>query len=195
MNSLAVSLAIRPDGRFLYVGDAGISVYAVDAANGALSIVSNSPAPAPFTDAIAIDAQGKFAFVSDSVNMISAYAIDPVTGLLTAVSMNQPASPSTSAASVTLRPDGKFAYVVYGGAIWGFSIDSETGALAAVSGPFATGVYAGAFAIDPSGKYAFAITEDGTITSYSINSSFGELTPISGAVAQIGPGGGVITVR
>ena len=97
---------------------------------------------------------------------------------------------------MSLTPDGKFAYVVYGQAIWGYAIDSGTGAVAAVSrSPFATGVDPGSFAIDSSGKYSFVNTEDGTLTSYSINSSSGILSPITGAVAQIGSGASVMTVR
>jgi 6-phosphogluconolactonase (cycloisomerase 2 family) len=189
------SIAIRPDGKFLYVGDAGISVYAVDPMTGALTSVSESPGP-QFSYAIAIDPQGKFAYVNDEVDLISVYSIDPITGML--ASMNHEANNAPGRASVRVTPDGRFVYVMQlsGETVSGYAVDSAIGALTAVAGsPFTTGADTAALAIDPSGKYAYVATADGKITSYSIDSASGSLSPIPGAVAQAAPGGASIAIR
>jgi 6-phosphogluconolactonase (cycloisomerase 2 family) len=64
-----------------------------------------------------------------------------------------------------------------------FSIDNSTGVLTPLSGtPVATGLYPGGPYLHPTGKFLYVTNGgDGTISGYTINSTSGALTLISGS--------------
>ena len=90
---------------------------------------------------------------------------------------------------IRVTPDGKFVVVVNQGTsnVSVFSLDSTTGALAAVPGsPFASGSAPGPVEIDPSGKFVFVGDTGGnSLSAYTIDST-GSLTPVSGTPVPLG---------
>ncbi len=94
-------------------------------------------------------------------------------------------------------PTGKFLYVALSnaGSIAAFTIDSSTGALTPVSNsPFPTASTPDTktyeLTISPSGKFLYAFNYNGnTIAAFTINSTNGELTTVSGSPFLINPAG------
>ncbi|MBI4197026.1 MAG: beta-propeller fold lactonase family protein [Deltaproteobacteria bacterium] len=149
-------MAITPDGNFLYVVDDGTSTvwgFSVNASTGALNQLDLSPSELPnekYLDLgdnaglsdITIDPTGKFLYTVDTndSNGLRAFAINTSNGFLTQISTY--AVGGTTPTRVRLDPTGKFLYVVNPGSnnISGFTVNSSTGALTAISGsPFSAG--------------------------------------------------------
>lgn len=93
--------------------------------------------------------------------------------------------------AVVVHPSGRFLFSAnsggpsLAGTISAFTIDSATGALAAVPGsPFATGDPAMAIAVDPAGKFLYVSTRNASpccssgIAAFTIDPSSGVLTPM-----------------
>ena len=93
-------------------------------------------------------------------------------------------------------PTPKFAYVTNYcptsgvcliGTVSAYTINSSTGALRAVAGsPFAAGQFPISVTVDPSGRFAYVANEcesctRGTVSAYTINSSTGALSVVSGS--------------
>ena len=99
-----------------------------------------------------------------------------------------------SASGTTLQAQSAgFVYVTNGGAggncctnagsISAYSIDSQTGALLPVPGsPFPDPRYPWSIAVDPKGRFAYAINiADDTISAYAIDGNTGALRPVPGS--------------
>jgi 6-phosphogluconolactonase (cycloisomerase 2 family) len=201
------SVTVDPSGRFAYVANLGsgnvtgdVSAYTIDSITGALSPVAGSPFLAgTFPDSVTVDSSGRFAYVVNEcgnvfcslIGSVSAYAIDSTTGALSPV----PGSPFTtgmSPRSVTVDPSGKFAYVANGSSsdVSAYTIDSTTGTLSPVTGsPFGAGAGPRSVAVDPSDKFSyvanqcgdFACTVIGNVSAYTLDSSTGALSPVTGS--------------
>ena len=207
LSPAASSIAVDPSGKFLYVANASsenIAAYTINPSNGALTAVSGSPFPVPLYYAcpLAIDPSGKFLYVTQCLSgnqqyVIAAYTIDSTTGALTAIRGSPfPEGSYTGPHAVAVDPSGKFVYVAnaFGvgpnppSSISAYIIDSATGALSAVAGsPFLTRTFAGGLAVDPSGKFVYVGNAGSnqpnqpTVSAYSIDTSTGALTPVSGS--------------
>jgi 6-phosphogluconolactonase len=187
-------MAVDPTGKFAYVtnldsytGVAGVSGYAINAANGALTQVNGSPFQASFGPlGVAVDPTGKFAYVtniglgtSGNPGSISAYRVKVVSGALTQVK-GSPFAAGTSPFNVAVDPTGKFTYVInlYSNDVSAYRIDARSGALTQVAGsPFATGAYPDGLAIAPTGKFAYVADGDSdSVSAYTINATSGALT-------------------
>jgi DNA-binding beta-propeller fold protein YncE len=83
---------------------------------------------------------------------------------------------------VAIDPAGKYLYLADNSGVYGFSIDSGSGALTPVTGSPFPSVSAGGLTVDPSGQYVVVLTVDNTQV-YSINRSTGGLTAVNGLVA------------
>jgi 6-phosphogluconolactonase (cycloisomerase 2 family) len=199
-------LTIDPDQKFVYHGysesnlpaQGKLEIYSLDAATGATTAVFGTPykVDAPI-QCVEFEPTGKFGFASASYNntndQLVTFSRDQVTGLLTQINtISLPSAPSTPA----IDPQGHFLYLVsqyvtVGGQalVYGFSIDSSTGALTAIPGtPFAVGIGATEFAIHPNGKYAYLSNTAGTtIDWYAIDASTGKLTPLGSIAPCINP--------
>jgi 6-phosphogluconolactonase (cycloisomerase 2 family) len=143
-----------------------LHVYAVNSSTGGLTEVSGSPFPAgqsPFD--LAVDPTGRYVYVINSLsNDISAYAVSASTGMLTPV----PGSPfptGPNPIAISIDPTGRFLYVssfnvTSAGTendLYVYSIDSTSGALAALSGsPLTLGNMISSLRFDSKGNFAYA---------------------------------------
>ena len=178
-------------------GEGNVSAYAIDPNTGALTEITGSPFAAGGTSfSVAVDPTGTYAYVANwGSNNVSAYAINFSTGALTEIT-GSPFTAGTNPISVAVDPTSKFAYVVNytDGTVSAYTINSSTGALTEITGsPFAAGG-AGALsfsvAVDPTGKFAYVANggfmDAGTVSAYTINSSTGALTEITGSPLAAG---------
>ena len=146
-------------------------------------------------DSIAVDPTGKFAYVANSgTNNVSMYTINGTTGALTFIGR---IAAGIGPASVTVDPSGKFVYVAnesnsddLAGNVSMYTINSTTGALASIGSPVAADFGAHSVGVDPRSKFAYVANDGifqetgGSLSTYTINSTTGALTPtgtISGA--------------
>jgi len=79
----------------------------------------------------------------------------------------------------------QFAYVANSSSadVWGYAIDSATGALTPISGsPFPAEVGPLSVAVDPTGRFAYVLNHGGSdnVSGYAIDPTSGALTFISG---------------
>ncbi len=182
-----------PGSSLLYATDiAAIDAFTISAA-GVPTALSGSPFVSESNYSLTVDPSGNFLYASDvdPPGGILAFTTDS-TGALTAVLDSPFTIPGQTVADsqpLGLVDTGSYVYAALSLAnqIAGFSIASGTGALTPVPGsPFSAGtnptavVSAGNFlyAINPSNG---SISSDGTISGYSINSTTGVLTPLSGS--------------
>jgi 6-phosphogluconolactonase (cycloisomerase 2 family) len=190
-----ISVAVNPAGTFVYVAnEGGVWVYRIDASTGALTAVPGSPlAAGNNTNSVAVNPAGTFVYVAnegDTFNdgTVSAYRINASTGALTAVP-GSPFATGGGSSSVTVNPEGTFAYVTNigdpsnDGTVSAYRINASTGALTAVPGsPFATGSDPTSVAVNPAGTVAYVANwGDGTVSVYRMNASTGALTPVPGS--------------
>jgi 6-phosphogluconolactonase (cycloisomerase 2 family) len=209
----ALSVAVSPSGRSLYVANWGegdtagsVSVFTVNGTTGALTFTANVRAPcdtvppnpgscAPWS--VALDPSGKFAYVANeggfAPTSVSMYAIDPTTGDLTFIGIVG-VEARYRATAVAVDPLGRFAYV---GSSTGlpngvsvvatYTIDPTTGALTLVGG-IAGGPWA---AVHPSGKFVYVMSSSSTLT-YTVNPTTGVLTSVgttAGSLMAMDPSG------
>jgi 6-phosphogluconolactonase len=194
-----VDVTVDPSGQFVYMANYGgaISAFTIDSVTGALTAVSGSPfatAPpivadlVPGVNSITIDPTGKFLYAAiNAGNDISAYVIDSSTGALTPVA-GSPFPAGSVPMTVRVDPSGRYAYVTNmdSDSISAYLINSSTGALTPIPGsPFLNsvgGAWPTGLAIDPSGQFVYVLNQLlNSISAFSINTSTGALTPISGA--------------
>ena len=179
-----------PDGGQIVPGT--ISAYTINASSGHITAVSGSPfAAGSCPQSITTDPSGKFAYVANSGSTtVSAYTINSSSGALTAIN-GSPFAAGVSPFSVTVDPSGRFAYVAnYAShSISAYTINTSTGILTAVSdSPYPTGAtYPFGVTVDPTGQFLYVAdspalgTPDGIILAFTINSSSGALTAVSGS--------------
>ena len=202
-------LVIHPSGKYLYAvnqGSNNVSGFAIDQTSGGLTPVLGSPFPTPPSifstenpTGMAIDPAGRFLFVSSSNTPdLFAFTIDPNTGTLSAVAgspfslgcvsfMLQTTIPPTgcSPGGIAVDPSGAFLYVTggYANAVYGLSIDPNTGALALLPGsPVATTPYPDFITTNGGVVYVSNnASSPSSVSIFSLNSTTGGLAPISGS--------------
>ena len=164
-----------------------VSAFQVDATTGAVLATIN-PIAGPQSAGGIVVTSTNFLYVSDFINnAVNAFSVDNTSGALTPVS----GSPfiigsSQGAGGLATAPAGKFLFVTEPNSnqVAAFTINSS-GQLKAVAGsPFAAGSFPVEAVVDPSGKFLYVSNNQdvlGTISGYTINSSTGVLTPISGS--------------
>jgi len=196
--SSSAAVQADPAGKFLYVANrvsGDISGFTITATTGRLTPMA-APFPVEFgVDAVAIDPTGKFLHaVSAQSNNLWSFSIDTAGALTNLSSPPLTIDPAVSSSSaIALDPSGKYLFTVANlNSIYSFARDTTTGALGTVSGS-PVPVDFGTFAIttDPAGKFVIAVsnagsTVFGTISVYSLNSTSGKLTLVSGSQPHIG---------
>jgi 6-phosphogluconolactonase len=198
------SVAVDPSSPFAYVANSNsevrkgnVSAYTINSSTGALRAVPGSPFSAGYGPAaVAVDPTGGFAYVANecasvscTAGNVSAYMINTSTGALSAIA-GSPFAAGNFPEAMTVDPSGRFAYVANAvdDTVSAYTINSSTGALRAVSGsPFAAGNFPVSVTVDPSGQFAYVVNafgEDsgaGDVSAYTINSSTGALSAVSGS--------------
>lgn len=201
---LTSSLTADPSGRFLYAmnGDATTTIFGIDPNTGALASLGNLPSRAGTSMAITsgtapVAYTPQFAYVANSgppggTNNISGYSINSSTGVLSAVS-GSPFAEGFSPTSLVTDPLAPYLYVTNkcsdlsctstSGSVSAYVINPTAGSLSSIlSSPFAAGTGPLAAAVDPSGRFAYAVNNtDNTLSAYTINSSTGALAPMIGS--------------
>ena len=139
---------------------------------------------------IQFEPSGKFGYsvslINNQSNPIVIFARNASDGTLSV--KNTVALASQGNGGIVIDPLGQYLYLssIYSGAgtqalAYGFAIDSNTGALAAVPGtPFQLSNNAGQFAVDQSGRFLYMSNTNGaSIDVYSIDRATGKLTSVS----------------
>jgi 6-phosphogluconolactonase len=124
-----------------------------------------------------------------SNNQILAYSVNLSTGALGQPMM---AAGPSAAAGMVASPSGKFVYAADGfaSAVDVFSLNSTTGALAAISGsPVSLGALPFGIAMDSAGKFLYAPEEvSAGVGAFTVNSSTGVLAAVTGSPFATGNG-------
>lgn len=186
--------------------------YSIDPASGALSL-SGEADPLPIADSynfIVNDPSGYFLYVGEA-DRVQMYSLDSSTGALAGVSpegmfvssVGNPRVPVVTRATAPVNYVPRFLYVTFNNSklIYGFSIDTTTGALTDLPGsPFpgsssalmdSPGYYV--FTGDPSGKFLYtsgSYGPDSIVTAFSIDSITGALSEV-GNYTSTGPTGSI----
>ena len=171
-------ITVDPTGKFGFVpNDADVLAFAIDSSTGSLTLSPGSPFAAVLAISVTVDPTGKFAYVVDNscgtdtpTGLVTAFGIDASTGALSEIS-SFPAGACPQ--SITMHPSGKFAYVVAQTGIFGYAINSVTGALAPVSGSPFPGGSTHALTVDTSGHFAYTVAPSNAVSAYTIDSTTG----------------------
>ena len=205
-----LQLSIDPAGTLLYgTSENALCAFTINSTTGALTPVAGSPFLAASGDTLGsptFDPTAPFLYVSDTpsaatTSSVVAYSINATTGVPTAVST----TPTTAAISaMTIDTAGKFLYVstplggfgpttacdASGNLTCGFSINSATGSLTALSTSGNLARPGGRVQFDPSGQFivVFPLGSDGGAYSAArFNSSTGALTAMRQQAPESGP--------
>ena len=193
--SVPFQAVISPSGKFLYVGNegtapythnegSGVSVFAINPTNGALTLVPGSPFSAGrAADFLAFDISGAYLYVLNAAsNDISTFTVDAATGSLT--SMGAPIAVGVNPQAIAVDPSGKFVLVANGTSnnVSVFAINPSTGALTQVPGsPFVSGRVPYRFAFGAGGKFVYVNNDGAGLSAYSLNATTGELAALAGS--------------
>lgn len=204
VGAVPISMAINSAGSFMYVANdddptSTVSGYAIDRLTGALAPISSSPFPGGFDPtAVRVHVTGKFVYVFDGGNnSIRRYAADPTTGTLTFLDFTVVPNGAANIGEIELDATGKFLYELNGGSvnnivgsqiIFGYQIDSATGALTLIPGaPFSDlNFEVASLAVDPTSRFAYIPGIDdnrriGSVSGYSIDPGTGVLAALVGS--------------
>lgn len=178
-----------------------IAAYYIDQSTGATiqgqhGVVSAGNAPW----SLAVSPTAGFLYADNELdNTVSGYTIDPTTGVLTAVAGSPFAvGAALSSAgpyphSIAVDPQGHYVYVLdWQGDVVAFGINSSTGALTSLSTTtLPTGI--GAIALTVSSRNVLYVignpsgNGDAEVAAYSVNTSTGALTAVSGSPFMFAP--------
>jgi 6-phosphogluconolactonase len=177
--------AVDPSGHFAYVssfGDHTISAYKISP-SGALTPMGTAATTFDEVYLLGFSPEG-FLYSSGCCQSqsVTEYSVDPATGALTQLGIFSSASNQSSAPwAFAFNPTGTYAYVgntdatLAGYTISSFTVDSVTGAMTR-NGADTPTVGALVVAVDPSGRFLFALSQSGTIWQFKIGST-GTLVP------------------
>jgi 6-phosphogluconolactonase (cycloisomerase 2 family) len=211
---------VDPSGSFLYVavldscgdGCAGaISAFKINT-DGSLTEIAGSPFKTDYgAIGIAVHPSGHFVYSINSSNCckttdtVSVFQVNATSGALTEVAGSPFALPGAVTSGFfaefgAVHPNGQFLYVTAltnnnttNGSVYGFSIDTTSGALTSLSGsPFAAGLNPLGIDVDSIDNFLFVVNAgpiggsrppgvDGNIMVYKIDASTGNLTPVQGS--------------
>ncbi len=195
----AITAAIDPQGRFLYVGNSGdnaLYAYVIDVASGALNPVMGSPfmldaAPA----GVCFHPAGGFAYVSSIAlsatgqGGIRVFSVDPVSGVPHQID-GSPFATSIFGGALAVHPNGNFLF------------DGSFGLHVLAIDPTTRGVHeladsprAGAqsdnsavdIALDPLGQYLYASDNTGKVTGYRVDATTAAFGPVDGSPYDLLP--------
>ena len=202
------SMAITPDGKFLYVttGTSGtfIEAYAIDETSGDITPLPGSPFSLtadcgfamPFASA---DLAGRYLYLaSGNVSGLSGVAIEQTTGTLQELAGSPFPEPGsafcqTRFSGLAVDPAGRFLYAgTFFNSIEKFAINAGNGALRRINNANSFGSHysgSGVLQIDPSGNFLYTFGDSGLpghdvfdeLIGFAIDPSTGALTPVPGS--------------
>jgi 6-phosphogluconolactonase len=191
--NLPFKVGVDPSGKLLLVSVCPLTFashcnpamlgFTID--HGALTPAAGSPiADVGGPCYIRIDPLDRFVFLELYGQSCGQLSINPKSGSISVAGQGT----SSFAGLYAITPSGKFGYStqsVDSNNITGYAINATTGALTLV-GNFPAQHYPAAIAIDPLGKFAYALGDD--ISAYTVDANTGALTPISGSPFPINAG-------
>ena len=221
---VALSIAIDPGGWFAWVFTTnGIYGYQIDQSNGNLWAMPGSPFPLNGTPmkepsgylygqpyGIAVDPNGNFVFVVYyGSNTVVSYQINRSSG---AITPKATVAGSGEMTAVTADFTGQYVYAINNetdgpdaaGAVWGYQINQNNGALTAVPGSpytFPANTYAGGSVSStmlPSGSpasvllYALTAGPTGDVWGYAVDYGTGALTAVPGSPVYVDGAGSAL---
>jgi len=183
--------AATPNGKFLYVANAGtdaigVSGYRIDQSTGLLT--PTSPAEFPTTGdfqplGIAVDLNSTHLYTTNA-QTVSAFTIDATSGVLSDIPGTPVTVPATSNLQmVTLTPDSRFLYAtdLINNRVWEFAI-SASGLPVRMDSFVATGNSPEGMAMDSEGKFLFVANWlSNSISRFAITPGTGVLVSIGAA--------------
>jgi len=187
--------AVNPAGNFLYVtsnNDSDVAAFSINAATGALTLVSGSPfSVASDAASLTIAPSGKFAYIAggDGTSVVSAFNINAATGALTPVT-GSPFAAGINPSSVTVDPTGTLLYVTNQGSneVWAYAINAASGALTLLKTvrtqgqPGSMALSTGTTPVTYTPRFAYVANySDNDVSAYTINATTGALTQITGS--------------
>jgi 6-phosphogluconolactonase len=189
----ATGVAVAPSGRFLYfVNDTHCGWAEINAATGGFAGSNgNAGFGSPGKSALAIDPNGRFAYVAIAVDpgAIETYSIHAHTGVLAPTAA--PAAPTGSMPrSIAIDPVGRYLYAANSGddTISMFAINRTTGALTSIGPELETGGDPVSIAADYSGRFIHVLSQqDGAVLTYAIDVATGALSLIASGAAPASP--------
>src|SRR5580704_745013 len=195
---------IDPTGKFLYLpysqifsnngnltGTVSISVYAINAASGALTAVQGSPFQTDANSGITLDPSGKFLYTIAAPSGISAFTVSAASGALTKIpgSTGDHFPTDSQVQGMAADPAGRFLYVATNNSLSVYRIDAGSGALTAIAGSSVKANFprfgGASVTVHPTGKFVYACSLDGML-AYSVAAGTGALTAIQGSPFQLG---------
>jgi 6-phosphogluconolactonase len=174
-----------------------MQAFHIAASSGSLT-ADALPGGAQAAGAPAVTPSGQFVYAAGPVYPSGGslqYQIVPYSvgadGTVTTSSTPAAITPETSPFGLLMSPNGNFLYAFGDKAIYDYEVNQSTGALTKVAAY--TGTVSFTAAIDPATKYLYLVPNSGspdyisgdTIVGYSINSSSGSLTEISGSAVTL----------
>ena len=186
-------LTVHPSNKFLYVPNGAQILGYTIATNGFLQPVTGSPFNLPGGSSLRFLPNGNFGYSNTGAE----YSVNTTTGALTQLGT---ATVGNIPYDAALTPSGAFLYIPnwQDATISAFSVNQTTGALTAVTGsPFADGdIEPAAAVVSPNGKFLFvanfSTNNAGSISVFTINTSTGALTPVTGSpFTGSGPANGI----
>lgn len=193
--------AVDPTGSFLYVpedDDCQVLGYTIGA-TGALTRMAASPFLTSVCNdqGVVMHPSGKFLYVGGQSGGVIAFSINQTTGALTEIS-GSPFAGGIATKVLAIPTTGNFLYVTDPDrdTVWAYQINTTTGALTPVTGsPFSTGVAGNnpqGVAVSPDGRFVFVANNSGpldfgNVVAFSVDTSTGALTPVSGSPFIFGP--------
>ena len=209
-NDFVFSLTADVPG-FLYAGSAFSTLVAfrIDAASGTLTRERIAAGRGPSDLAViagtaAVRHAPKFTFAANAASAdVAGYRVDAASGALTSITDIDAASAGAQATiltgqatadSIATEPTGRFAYVSGNIGLSAFGIDPASGALTPVVGSPFTALDSRAVATEPSGRFVFSASIDGTVSAFAIDPASGALAAVAGSPFTAGTSPSAIAV-
>lgn len=197
--SVPQSIAVDPATKFVFVGDTAstdVCAFAINPANGALTVVAGSPFANSGFDAVSlvVDPTGRFLYTGDDAASVTGFSINGATGALSVLSGSPFALVAGAASSsVSTDPLGRFLYATdsTAGDIFTLRIDSGSGNLTlsrtAQGRPALSLALAnGTAPITYTPKFTYIANSDSNdISAYATDPESGGLTQITGSPFKV----------
>jgi 6-phosphogluconolactonase (cycloisomerase 2 family) len=175
------AIAVAPNGLYAYVTNqigGTVSSYSIDSVNGVVSLIPLSSPGSNNASGIAMDRLGRFIWVANyGWHTLSAFVIG-ANGVLAAVG-SPLATTSSLPYAITAHPTLDVVYVAHASsnfAVTVYGVNPATGALTLQQTVTNVIVSPSGLVVDPSGRFAYALSQNGGVSVFAINASTGLLT-------------------